>query len=56
MHMYFCAGYERTFDDKCQGEVMALSALPAYLTELGLHPSMSDLQNTVNAVFTGNHM
>ena len=41
------------FDEKCHGELMALSELPSYLTQLGLHPSKSDLQNTVNAVFTG---
>ena len=42
------------FDEKCRGGMLALSELPAYLTELALHPFISDLQNTVNAVFTGN--
>ncbi|KAI0211917.1 hypothetical protein LSAT2_003224 [Lamellibrachia satsuma] len=45
--------YERMFDQKCYGGEMELGELPLYFKELDLHPSTSDLQDAVDAVFRG---
>lgn len=41
------------FDQKCYGGEMELGELPLYFKELDLHPSTSDLQDAVDAVFRG---